>query len=312
MSRRKTERLLNLVIALLATRYGLSAEAVRSRVPGYAEEDIAFRRTFERDKEELRELGVPVETVTDWEGEPVYRITRRDYELPAVHLSADEAAAVGLAARVWQEASLGAAATWARRKLAAAGAPVEQAELALPRGLEPRLDATEPAFPALRSALRERREVTFAYHSAIAAEPERRRVAPWGLLWRLGRWYLVGHDGDRRAVRVFRLSRIVGEVHPVGPPGAVTPPVGVDIKALVAAREEPRTLARIRVRPGRAADLRRDATTSSAGAGWDEIVVGFDDPGRFAARLAGYGADVVALDPPELRERIVEHLRALR
>ncbi|MHB2024609.1 MAG: helix-turn-helix transcriptional regulator [Mycobacteriales bacterium] len=311
MSRRKTERLMNLVIALLATRTGISAGQIRERVPGYADDDVAFKRMFERDKEELRELGVPLETTIDWEGDPVYRVTRRDYELPEISLAPEEAAAVGLATRVWQDASLANAAAWAARKLAAAGVPEEPAP-ALPAGLTPQLTASDPAFPLLREALGQRRKVRFDYRPADGSPPATRRVAPWGLVWRLGRWYLVGHDLDRSAPRAFRLSRISGQPRFDGPSGAVTVPAGVDVSSLVAARAEPRASARIRVRPGRAIELRRQAEAVTARSdGYDELVVGYDEPASFAGSLAGYGADVAVLEPPELRQAVIDHLRGL-
>ncbi|MFD0889930.1 helix-turn-helix transcriptional regulator, partial [Streptosporangium algeriense] len=113
MSRRKTERLLNLVICLLATRRPLSAEHIRQAVPGYdAANDEAFQRMFERDKNELREIGIPIEVQKDpWEEDPGYRIVRESYELPEITLEPDEAAVVGLAAQVWQRASLAEAAS---------------------------------------------------------------------------------------------------------------------------------------------------------------------------------------------------------
>ncbi|TDB83764.1 DNA-binding transcriptional regulator, partial [Actinomadura sp. 7K534] len=121
MSRRKTERLLNLVVCLLATRRYLTAEQIRRAVPGYPESDEAFKRMFERDKEELRELGVPLEVGSDQLGgggeEIGYRIPPQDYELPDVHLTPDEAAVLGLAARVWQRASMAEAASGALLKL---------------------------------------------------------------------------------------------------------------------------------------------------------------------------------------------------
>src|SRR3954466_10635214 len=114
MSARRTERLLNLVICLLHTRAFLSAERIRELVPGYDEtpSEEAFKRAFERDKEDLRDLGIPLETGTNsaFDEEPGYRIARRDYGLPEIVLEPDEAAAVGLAARMWASAALGSAA----------------------------------------------------------------------------------------------------------------------------------------------------------------------------------------------------------
>ncbi|MEV1179522.1 DNA-binding transcriptional regulator, partial [Nonomuraea sp. NPDC049784] len=128
MSRRKTERLLNLVICLLATRRPLSAEQIRHAVPGYDRDgDEAFQRMFERDKNELREIGIPIDVVRDpWEDEPGYRIERESYELPEITLEPDEAAVLGLAAQVWQRASLAEAASGALLKLRAGGVATDQ------------------------------------------------------------------------------------------------------------------------------------------------------------------------------------------
>ena len=125
MSAKKTERLLNLVIALLATRRFLSVQEIRLAVPGYGQgAEETFRRMFERDKEELRELGVPLETgshAAAHDDELGYRIARRDYELPDIALEPDEAAALGLAARLWQSGRLAGATGSALLKLRAAG-----------------------------------------------------------------------------------------------------------------------------------------------------------------------------------------------
>ncbi|MFD0777070.1 helix-turn-helix transcriptional regulator, partial [Streptomonospora algeriensis] len=125
MSRKKTERQLNLVICLLATRRFLTAREIRSTVAGYedAETDAAFKRMFERDKRELRDSGIPIETGGGdlWSGEEGYRILRAHYRLPEIELLPDEAAVLGLAARAWRHAALGEAAANAILKLRAAG-----------------------------------------------------------------------------------------------------------------------------------------------------------------------------------------------
>src|SRR5437763_12399101 len=112
VSRPRTERLVNLVICLLSTRRFLTAAQIAGTVPGYEHDPEdprdheAFQRKFERDKAELRELGVPLETGTAsvFDAEPGYRIARRDYALPDIPLAPDEAAAIGLAARPWPHA----------------------------------------------------------------------------------------------------------------------------------------------------------------------------------------------------------------
>src|SRR3974377_874552 len=108
MSKRKTERLLGLVVGLLSTRRYLTADQIRQAVPGYPEQDDLFKRMFERDKEDLRDLGVPLENGLNhpFDEDPGSRTRQQAAELPDLPPEADEAAVLGLAARVWQRAAL--------------------------------------------------------------------------------------------------------------------------------------------------------------------------------------------------------------
>ncbi|MGE5763765.1 MAG: helix-turn-helix transcriptional regulator [Mycobacterium leprae] len=315
MSARKAERLLNLVICLLATRRFLTVDQIREAVPDYAAADSgpAFRRMFERDKEDLRELGIPLETGTmsAFDDEVGYRVPRERYALPEISLAADEAAVVRLATQLWRMPALAAPARAALLKLRAAG--VETEEDALPPGLEPRVDGSAPAFAALWEGVRDARPVSFDYRRAGAASPMPRTVEPWGIVSWHGRWYVVGRDLDRDAARVFRIDRIAGEVRAAGPAGTVAVPHGVDLRAQVAAfaAEEPTGTALVRVRAGRAHELRREAVSVRPDrGGWDLLEVGFADPERFADRVVWYGADVVVLEPPPARAAVVDRLRA--
>ncbi len=314
MSRTRTERLVNLVICLLSTRRFLTAAQIAATVPGYQHdaadprEHEAFQRKFERDKADLRELGVPLETGTAsaFDVEPGYRIARRDYALPDIRLAPDEAAAVGLAARLWQHAGLASAASSGLRKLRAAGVDVDpQATL----GIEPVVTA-EPAFEPLTRAVRDHRVVTFDYRTPEADASARRRLQPWGVVsWR-GRWYVVGHDLDRDAARCFRLSRFAGPVRTVGPPGAYRAPDDVDLIEHVARSSGPVEATRtatVRVRTGRGAGIRRMATEVDG----DTVRLRYSDPEALARRLVGYGAAVTVLDPPDVREAVVRLLRPL-
>ena len=217
MAARRAERLVNLVICLLSTRQFLTAERIRDAVPGYEpadgdpKADEAFKRMFERDKAELRDLGVPLETGRNsvFDADDGYRITRRKYELPAIEFDPAEAAAVGLAARLWQSATLGTPARNALIKLRAGGTDVEAAS---GNAALPHVDASEPTLPAFLDAARHARGVRFDYLKSGSGTPERRVVEPWGVLsWRR-RWYVVGYDRDRADVRSFRLSRVQGDV----------------------------------------------------------------------------------------------------
>lgn len=312
MAQKKTERLLNLVLCLLSTKRYLSVQEIREKVPGYQEgNDEAFRRMFERDKAELREIGVPLETGsnTSREDDPGYRIAQRDYQLPDISLTADEAAAVVLAGRLWQQAPLAGATGSALTKLRAAGMQAEG-----PAGLEPRVGVTEPAFEACWQAARDGRALRFDYRNPGRDAPQTRDVEPWGVVSWHGHWYLVGHDRDRDAPRVFRLSRVVGAATAYGEPGTVTRPAGVSLREMVARSvdETPTATATVRVRRAAGGELRRAATAVRPDEdGWEVLEVGYSDPERLAAGVAGYGPDAVVLAPDEVRDAVVRRLRAL-
>ncbi|WP_461021351.1 helix-turn-helix transcriptional regulator [Thalassiella azotivora] len=309
MSPRRTERLLNLVIALLSTRRWLTKEQIRAAVPQYADSDSveAFDRMFERDKEELRELGVPLVTGSDsawFEDEVGYRIDRDAYALPAIDFTPGELAVLGLASRVWQQASLAGPAARALVKLKALGVEPDADSLV---GVEPRVRTTEPAFDPLYAAARDGAPVSFTYRKPDGASAVR-TVEPWVITSWHGRWYLVGLDRDRRAERVFRLSRVEGRVRRVGPAGSFTVPDDVDARRLVSgsAGESHRGTARLRLRPGTCQSLRLRA---GADRDADVVEVPYADLAEVAETVAWHGPDVVVLDPPQLRRAVVGLLR---
>jgi proteasome accessory factor B len=318
VSRSRTERLVNLVICLLSTRRFLTAAQIAATVPGYEHdpedprEHDAFQRKFERDKSELRELGVPLETGTAsiFDTESGYRIARREYELPVIRLEPAEAAAVGIAARLWRHAGLAAAASSGLTKLRAAGVEVDPTGTL---GVEP-VVTVDAAFEPLTAAVRARQGVSFNYRTPEADAPATRRLQPWGVVCWRGRWYVVGHDLDRAATRCFRLSRIVGGVRRTGRRDAYTPPADADLISHVATSWGPveRThQATVLVRPGRGAGIRRWAEETVPGPDGDRVVLRYADPDDLAAWLVGYGADALVLDPPDLRDRVVARLREI-
>jgi proteasome accessory factor B len=315
MSRRKTERLLSLVVCLLSANRYLSAAQIREAVPGYPDSFEAFKRMFERDKDELRELGIPLETGfnSSADEEVGYRISRQAYVLPDIRLEPDEAAVLGLAARVWRRAELAGAAEGALLKLRAAG--IEAEDTSQP-GIEPRLATGEAAFGPLWEAVRDRRTVTFAYRGAGRSQAQQRHLEPWGVVNRNGRWYVAGQDSDRGEQRVFRLSRIEGPVSFTGPPGTVQVPADADVRGAVRAWDyDPPALRTgvLRVRSGAGHGLRRHAVSAEPAPlpGWDTITVPYSDTGWWSEHLASFGADVVVLEPPDLREAVIGRLKGV-
>ena len=227
MATSKVERLVNLVIALLSTRGFITADKIRSSVAGYSDSPSveAFSRMFERDKNELRDLGIPLEVgkVSVLDPTEGYRINRDAYALPAVELTPDEAAAVAVATQLWESPELITATQGALLKLRAAGVDVDPLDagapvaIASPAGV-PGLRGSEDVLGILLSAIDSRQAVQFPHRPSRAEPFTTRTVEPWGVVTERGRWYLVGHDRDRDDTRVFRLSRIGAEVTPSGRP----------------------------------------------------------------------------------------------
>lgn len=318
MSAQKTERLLNLLIMLLVTTRFVPKSRIREILYGDAT-DEAFDKMFERDKEELRSLGVPVEVGqldAYFEDEPGYRIVRDEFALPEIDLAADEAAVVGLATRVWDHQRLAAATTEAVRKLSAAGAEIDLSALDI---AQPRLPADEPTFDVFFEAILERSVVEFDYRRTGSDSAARRRLQPWGVTRYSGRWYVVGHDLDRDDQRVFRLSRVQGEARKVGRPGAYSIPEGTDISAATRRlapdlSTEPVVLL---ARTGAALPLRRAAETVEVGVpgpdtvtGWDRLLLTRASVG-IADEVLGFGAAVYVESPGSLREQVVSRLEAV-
>jgi len=315
MTAKKSERLMNLTICLLVTRHFISKDRIRSAVEGYRDlSDDAFDRMFDRDKEELRILGIPIEVGAiekGFEDEVGYRIRRDRFELPEISLEADEAAVVGLAARVWQHASLATATTQGLRKLRAGGVDVDESALSI---IEPQLATDEPAFDPVFEAVTTRRPIEFPHQRPGGGEAVMRHLEPWGIVSWHGHWYVVGHDRDRDAERMFRLSRIVGDVTFIGPPDSYAPPPDLQLRRLAEslAPPRPRESATVRVRAGTAAPLRRRASRSRpVDDGWTELELAYASGQTLADELLSYGPDVVVVAPPEVRESVVRQLSAL-
>jgi len=298
----RLERLVNLTATLLDTRRPLSLDELADRLePSYPAEKAARRRAFERDKETMRELGIPVsvETIDGLGGEAGYRIHPNAYYLPELGLSGDELAALHVAVTAVQLE--GSDARAGLRKLGGAeGAAAPQlAHLEV-----------APALPDCFDAVARRRRLEFEYRGDV------RRLEPYGVVHKFGHWYVVGRDLDRDAPRAFRVDRIDGEPS-LGEPGSFEPPPGTDPARYVrddplSYGEEPPVTATVLVAAARAAlvvdQLGDDAVVERRDDG--SIVVGLEVVNREAFRtwlleLLEHGE---VLTPPELRGEVVDWL----
>ncbi len=306
------ERLLDLVIALTHAERRMTKSQIRAQVNGYdrTSSPEAFERMFERDKDTLRELGIPLvtDTAAAHADDIGYRIDTDGYELPPINLTPAEVGVLSLAAQLWSDASLSGPASRGLTKLRAVGPAPEPDATA---GLTLRLRAPEAAFESVLGALTQRSAVTFTYRAASTGEVRRRIVEPWRLVNQRRAWYLIGFDRDREAPRAFRLSRIEGRVRTTGAAGVVSPPESFDAGTVLAGAAREQGTARLALLPDRGAALRARASAPAAPlADRDVLEVPYDDTEALADELAGYAEAVVVLGPESLREAVLRRLRA--
>jgi proteasome accessory factor B len=299
----RIERLLNLTATLLDTRRPLTLDELADRLePAYPAEKSAQRRAFERDKETLRDLGIPisVESLDRLGGEAGYRIHPDDYYLPPLDLTPEERAALHVAVTaVRLDADT---AQEGLRKLGGAEglgvAPLARLE-------------TSAALPDLFEAVAQCRPVTFRYRG------EERVLEPYGVVHRFGHWYVVGRDAGRDAPRAFRVERIEGTPK-LGEPGAFVPPEDADPARFL--RDDPLSYgeeapaeARVLVDATRAAlvidELGEDAVVERPDDGSVVVRLSVVNRDAFRTWLLGLLEHAEVLEPAELRDDVVRWLR---
>ncbi|MFS0912643.1 helix-turn-helix transcriptional regulator [Microbacterium sp. 179-I 3D2 NHS] len=311
------ERLTNLVVALMATEIGLTKQQILDNVSGYRQRADAGTRAdalekmFERDKDELRSLGVPIETIGDAADpndlrEARYRIPQAEYDLPAdIEFTAAELAVLRLAGSVWSAESASLDAQSGVRKIRALGIDGDEPII----GFAPRITARDAAFAPLQDAIEKSRVVVFDYLKPGEAVPRRRSIRPLALVDYEARWHVFGIDVDIDEDRMFLLSRIVGDVTIT--PDTFDPALrdGAGERALAGLeRVAAENSALLEVTPGTEAALRlgRRATPAAQG-----ITVPFVDLHILADELASYGPEVRVVEPASLRDEVVTRLEAV-
>ena len=300
----RLERLINLVAALLEAERPLTADELHQRLPGYAETEVAFRRAFERDKDVLREMGVPLvlEPIDPMQpGLEGYRIPKDEYYIDDPGLEPDELAALHLAASAVElEGAGGVEALWKLGGWVAEEGP-PPATAALPGAAH--LSSTF-------AAISRRRPVVFTYRG------EERRIDPWRLAFRNGHWYLLGRDHDRDGERNFRLDRVESEVvpdesaPPFDPPREPSTPTSPwqmgdedPVRALLAVDADHAGWA--------AGQVGADAIESRNDDGSVVLAVTVTNRSAFRSFVLGFLDHAEVLEPAELRDEMTTWLEQL-
>lgn len=307
---RRIERLINLIAALLDSRRPMTAAEIRERIAGYQTENFeAFRRSFERDKAELREMGIPIEVVKDEDDVDAYTIPPGKYYMPELDLQADELAALKLAA----DAVLGAGdqASAGLRKLSVES---DADGVASPRVVwSADVAAEQPLLGPLLSALLERKPLRFGYETGDGRKSSR-HVEPYSLVHRRGHWYLVGRDVDRSAIRSFKVSRVIPPPERVD--GGYEIPDDFDLERHVGIEpwevgEGEQVTARIRFDPQLAWWPQQNMTglaSKAADDGSVEVEMPVSNLDALVSWVIRFGEGIEILSPAQARERLVQHL----
>ena len=303
---RKSERLVNLTIALLATQRYLTKSEIFRTVEGYEGSPEAMERMFERDKDDLRSLGIAIELGSFdplFEDEAGYRITPSSYKLDLGELDGTDIALLSVAASAWTGAALERESTSALIKLASMGLDSDSEALSL---LAPRINGTNENFTVITDAIIRRSEIEFEYVSSDLTK-QRRRIAPYSLRGQSGSWYLVGQDLEKNSLRTFRLDRIVSEVSASKKSNTYVIPDEIPDQEA----DEVREIARIRIRKNRGHQLRSYATAVKSDEEWDEVSLPIFDANWLLRTILWHRDDVVVLEPSSLRKQIVQSLKEL-
>jgi proteasome accessory factor B len=309
------ERLFSLVLALLATEAGLTKNEILSTVQGYRQrystsgDNANLDRQFERDKDDIRELGVPLETLESpgqvGNNQSLrYRIPRGEYELPSdITFSPEETTLLNLAAMVWREGSISAESRRAILKLRSLGVVTDEPML----GYAPRLRVRDAAFEPLSAALDKHVIVRFGYLKPGESEARVRTIAPIALIQHQGRWLLHGEDQDAAATRNFLLRRIVTPITTTNQKFSPFDPSATETAKAELEEVWMAHSARITVEPGSDAATRLKKRRGTITDG-ERMTLHYSDFNLLADELAGYGPEVLVESPQDLRDAVLGRL----
>ncbi|MBU3691921.1 MAG: WYL domain-containing protein [Candidatus Nanopelagicaceae bacterium] len=311
MSQAKTERLVNLTMALLASRRYMKKSEIFDKVAGYSGSAETKERMFERDKDDLRNLGIEIEVASQdplFEDEAGYRIKPESYRFPLKNLSDTEKNILATALALWESSGFEKLAAGTSRRLLSK-ANLDETELTpfvLP------VELVEESLTEIAKALALRSAIEFQYQKPDSQSSELRTVHPMGLsTWR-GSWYLVGEDLGRKDIRAFKLSRICSQIFISKKREMYEIPDDFSVSDYLVMLNRELVEIEWLVRKGRAQLLRSHMKMEkSFDEEWD-LILTEEDSVDLAVEKALWHFDSVVLNrPKEARERVINRLQEL-
>lgn len=295
---RKSERLVNLTIALLATSRWLTKSEIYRTIDGYSGELEAKERMFERDKEELRNLGIEIEVGSFdplFEDEVGYRIRPENYRIQLSELSELQFSLISVATQMWRGAVLASQANSALLKLKSLGIESDAEGLSL--NVQP-LDVSDEKILHIIDAISARKVISFGYLNR-ESESQQRAIEPLGVGTKNGFWYVAGNDLDRKEIRLFRLDRFSSSVKDQGRAGAFEPPDRFAMSELLKSQARS-NFCRLRLRTDKAHALRKFSTLISGQEDWDLVEFTYVNQEQLIRDVLWHRDDVEIVEPKEL------------
>jgi proteasome accessory factor B len=304
MSAQKTERLINLTLALLATKRYLTKSEIFKTVAGYSGSPETMERMFERDKDELRSLGIAIEVKGIdplFEDEQGYLIRSETFQLSENEFSKEELLYLTMAANLWHDSALGSDSKAALLKIQSLSGPIESDAVNTPAVRD---SESAALLSSVFEAVDTEQLIKFGYKG------KERTAQPFGLYTRDGFWYLVARE--EAEIKSFKLLRIEGKIVKEGKAGSFKKPPEFDlIKFLSNSRSEQEMQAQVLVRKEQVYVLRSKYSTKEINEEWDLMLIPYIYEQEIIETILWYGTNIIVDSPASLRSEVISRLKVI-
>lgn len=303
MSSQKTERLINLTLALLASKRYLSKAEILRNIPGYEGSPETKERMFERDKDDLRSLGIQIDVNNFdplFEDEQGYLIKSESFQFAENEFTKEELLLLTMAANLWHDSAVEMDSQNALLKIQSLSGPVENDMTTTPT-----LRITEDwqLLVSIFTAVQNKQILEFSYRG------KKRQVNPYGLYSSNGFWYLIAFEIN--VIKSFKLVRIEGEVDLIGEKDAFEKPDNFNVGNFL--KEESNSVSlvsKLQVRKGAALSLRNKFTVKDLDSEWDLMDIPYTNEQELLEMVLWHGTDLKLIEPAALRQLLVANLKS--
>ncbi len=303
MSSQKTERLINLTLALLASKRYLSKAEILRNIPGYEGSPETKERMFERDKDDLRSLGIQIDVNNFdplFEDEQGYLIKSDSFQFTENEFTKEELLLLTMAANLWHDSAVEIDSQNALLKIQSLSGPVENDMTTTPT-----LRITEDwqLLVSIFTAVQNKQILEFSYRG------KKRQVNPYGLYSSTGFWYLIAFEIN--VIKSFKLVRIQGEVDLIGEKDAFEKPDNFNVGNFL--KEESNSVSlvsKLQVRKGAALSLRNKFTVKDLDSEWDLMDIPYTNEQELLEMVLWHGTDLKLIEPAALRQLLVANLES--